>query len=248
MALAVSVLRCFREGLDAVSQRAAVNLALIEADYRAGVLSLRAIAKRHGCSEGAVRKWAKKAVDAQGEPAPWSRDLKPQVRERAESILAQDPAKSAPHVRAAVRTPHPVTQIARTDFGAHDAVLIETGARAIVRVVETHRSALARAKQLTLTLLDQLESESDRKSQAPATLSVRAAALRHLVASLQVLVLLERDVYGVATCPEVSSSPALAPADAEARRRTFDEIRQRVAAYSLSRDSAASLTPLVSGP
>ena len=57
----------------------------IEADYRAGVLSLREVAARGGVTDGAVRKRAKKLG--------WSRDLTAPIRARADELI-----------RSAVRT------------------------------------------------------------------------------------------------------------------------------------------------
>ena len=52
----------------------------IEADYRAGILSLREIAARHGCTEGAIRKRAKRDG--------WTRaELKAHIIERSRAAL-----------------------------------------------------------------------------------------------------------------------------------------------------------------
>jgi len=57
------------------------DLEAIEADYRAGQLSLRAIADKHGCSEGSIRKWALKYG--------WSRDLSEKVKVVTKAKIAK---------------------------------------------------------------------------------------------------------------------------------------------------------------
>lgn len=63
----------------------------IEGDYRAGVLTGRAIARKYGCSESAIRKKAEKNG--------WVQDPTGTVRERVKANLAgagaQDPAQDA---------------------------------------------------------------------------------------------------------------------------------------------------------
>lgn len=91
----------------------------IERAYRAGQLSIRAIAERHGVTEGAVRKRAKKEG--------WLRDLTDQVKSAAKEKL----------VRSAVRTVG-TQQQARTD-----AEIIEEASDAAAAVVLAHRAGLA---------------------------------------------------------------------------------------------------------
>ncbi|MAF34297.1 hypothetical protein CMO91_00455 [Candidatus Woesearchaeota archaeon] len=57
------------------------DIEAIEADYRAGQLSLRAIADKHGCSEGSIRKWALKYG--------WSRDLSEKVKVVTKAKIAK---------------------------------------------------------------------------------------------------------------------------------------------------------------
>lgn len=89
----------------------------IERAYRAGSLSVRAIAENNGVTEGAVRKRAKKEG--------WTRDLASQVKTAARDKL----------VRSTVRTPS--TQ-PRTD-----AEIIEEASDQAASVVLAHRTGLA---------------------------------------------------------------------------------------------------------
>ncbi|MFJ2526211.1 hypothetical protein ACIOWB_24105 [Pseudomonas capeferrum] len=89
----------------------------IERAYRAGLLSVRAIADGNGVTEGAVRKRAKKEG--------WARDLANQVKTAARDKL----------VRSAVRT---VSTQPRTD-----AEIIEEASDQAASVVLAHRTGLA---------------------------------------------------------------------------------------------------------
>ncbi|MCE1084576.1 hypothetical protein LU642_28750 [Pseudomonas asiatica] len=89
----------------------------IERAYRAGSLSVRAIAENNGVTEGAVRKRAKKEG--------WARDLASQVKTAARDKL----------VRSSVRIPS--TQ-PRTD-----AEIIEEASDQAASVVLAHRTGLA---------------------------------------------------------------------------------------------------------
>ncbi|MCF5715156.1 hypothetical protein I9H06_16430 [Pseudomonas tremae] len=94
----------------------------IERAYRAGSLSVRAIAENSSLTEGAVRKRAKKEG--------WTRDLANQVKAAARDKL----------VRSSVRTPS--TQL-RTD-----AEIIEEASDQAASVVLAHRVGLAQWRSI----------------------------------------------------------------------------------------------------
>lgn len=58
-----------------------VDLEALEADYRAGRLTLRDIAEQHGCSEGLVRKYARRRG--------WVRDLSEKIAKQARAEVAR---------------------------------------------------------------------------------------------------------------------------------------------------------------
>jgi transposase len=231
---------------------AVVDLAAIEADYRAGVMSLRTIAAKHGVSEAVVRKWARKAVDGEGTSAPWTRDLKPAVKARVAEILAQDRRKSAAHVRAAVRTPHARTEIVRRErTQTEEAEIVEVASRAVVQVVRDHRQSILAGQRTVSMLLRQLddaaahridfeeeienETFGDRGGARRASmlravsLPAHAGVIRDLAVAMKYLVGLERQAFGlgVAEDPTPPSAPrALPTADAG----VFDQIRAKARA------------------
>lgn len=111
----------------------------IERAYRAGSLSVRAIAENNSLTEGAVRKRAKKEG--------WTRDLAHQVNTAARDKL----------VRSAVRTPS--TQ-PRTD-----AEIIEEASDQAASVVLAHRVGLAQwrsiADKLSVALAEMTVDEDN---------------------------------------------------------------------------------------
>lgn len=112
----------------------------IERAYRAGSLSIRTIAERHGVSDTAIRKKAK----ALG----WARDLSDQVRKEVRSKL----------VRGEVRN----------DQGANcelDAEIIEEAAEEGARVVRSHRRDIRKATNLANLLMDDLLSTIQRREE-----------------------------------------------------------------------------------
>ena len=54
----------------------------VEADYRPNKLSLRAIGDKHGCTEGAIRKKAKKEG--------WVRDLAEKIKSKADDLVRRE--------------------------------------------------------------------------------------------------------------------------------------------------------------
>ncbi|AFC85906.1 hypothetical protein [Frateuria aurantia] len=185
------------------STKPATDWERIEADYRAGVLSIREIAGNHGITDTAIRKRAK----AHG----WERDLAEKIRAKAESK---------------VRSAEVRTQV-RTEGAISDRELIEANAEVIANVRMAHRQDIGRARSLAMSLLAELESQThhldmvdqlrdlvvnsedgiDAKLltmfQAVTSLPGRTKTMKELADSLQKLVTLERDAYGLAEASKV---------------------------------------------
>ena len=180
----------------------------IEADYRAGVLSLREIATKDGSvTEGAIRKRAKKLE--------WTRDLAARIASKAEDLVR----KEAVRVEGTqLKTANPVAE----------RVIVEANAEAIANVRISHRKDIGKARDICLSLLGELDVASrealtiqqladlldkaeksdggkgmsdsiwkalDRAMQLPG----RAGTLKSLTDSLKTLVTLEREAWGVPT-------------------------------------------------
>lgn len=107
----------------------------IESAYRAGVLSVRELAGKYGISHQAISKRAKKDG--------WERDLKAKVQAKADALVAK----------------REVARQVATESTISERQLIEATAEVIATVRMEHRSDIRRARTLTNSLLEELESE-----------------------------------------------------------------------------------------
>ena len=171
----------------------------IEADYRAGIKTLRQIAGEHGVTHGAINKRAKRDG--------WSRDLSAKIAAKADELVS----------KSAVSTP--VSSEARIA----ERELIDANAQAIVSVRLSHRRDIQRSRSITMRLLEELELQSGRENaelleqlgelmrreddrgqdklndlyQKIISLPGRAKTMKDLGESLRVLVTLERQAFGL---------------------------------------------------
>lgn len=108
----------------------------IEREYRAGQISIRAIASAHAISEGAIRKAAK--------AGQWQRSLVEKVRAAVRDTLVRGDG----------------TQDGTQSHNA-DAEIIDTAAARGVELVRQHRRSLGRAQTIIEKLLAELERHTD---------------------------------------------------------------------------------------
>lgn len=170
----------------------------IEAQYRAGAMSLREIAAEHGITEGAIRKRAKRDE--------WIRDLAEKVRIKADDLVRKE------QVRNSVRIETPTERQVINEVAATEAH---------VRI--SQRSDISRSRALCMSLLAELEAqtadvpslaalgemmraEDDRGIdklnelyRAVIGLPERTKTMKALSDSLKNLVALEREAYGIQT-------------------------------------------------
>ena len=178
----------------------------IEAEYRAGSLSVREIARQAGLTEGAIRKRAK----AEG----WERDLTEKVRKAARAKLVRELS----------------TQERRTS----DRETVESASSRQVEVVRQHQHAIGRGRNLTVRLLDELdattahigemeaeivaETRDDKNGTRRAamlravSLPGRAGVIRDLSTAAKNWVALERQAFGID-----DRAPGDSPADGIAK-------------------------------
>lgn len=162
----------------------------IHAEYRAGQLSNVLLGKKHGVSEGAIRKRAK----AEG----WQKDLAGAVRERVREKL----------VREEVREPN-----------VRDEVIVETAASTGAEVVRRHRRDIAKGHGLVNILFQQLEAAATNREEIEdaifeetkgddntqrrtrmlkaVSLSTHAGVLRDLSTALKNFIPLERQAFNL---------------------------------------------------
>lgn len=192
----------------------------IEADYRAGIKTLRQIAGEHGVTHGAINKRAKRDG--------WSRDLSVKIAAKADELVS----------KSAVSTP------VSTDSRISERAVIDANAQAIVSVRLSHRRDIQRSRGIAMRLFDELELQSgpenaalleqlgelmrreDERGQDKLndlyhkiiSLPGRAKTMKDLGESLRVLVTLERQAFGLDTAGpdgEAQNGPAKQLTDAE---------------------------------
>lgn len=196
----------------------------IEAQYSAGTMSLREIAAAHDITEGAIRKRAKKDG--------WTRDLSARVHAKADAIVR----------KALVEVEQPKE---RGPITATEAQTIEVEAAVQARIRLAHRSNITRLRDLALKLITECEAESDQPEvfeqlgeimrkpdekgqdrlndayQKAISLPQRIKGVKELTETLQRLVTMERESYGITAVVEPPATPAnLDPVEA-ARRLAF---------------------------
>jgi uncharacterized membrane protein len=190
----------------AQQKKAAPDWERIEADYRAGILSVREIAGTHGLTEGAIRKRAKRD--------DWQRDLSKRIQDKAEAL---------------VRTSEVRTEV-RTENAPSDAVIVEANAKVIADIRLAHRKDISRARKVAMSLLGELEIATDnielfeelgnflrsdddkgqdkRNDVYQRVISSvgRIDSMKKLSDTLKTLVGLEREAYGVGNEPTGGNS------------------------------------------
>lgn len=142
----------------------------IEGDYRAGVKSLRSIAREHGISEAYIRKRAK-AED-------WSRDLADRIRATAKMQLAVKRAPSASDKRLARQ---------------REQAIIEAAAASQVEVIERHRKQVAQLSRDR----DKLAKHLGALVEDAADLGACVVVLEKLTGITERIIKMDRQAYGL---------------------------------------------------
>lgn len=119
-------------------KKAALDWERIEADYRAGLLSVREIAAAHGISHTAIQKRAK------ADP-PWERDLSKRIQAKADVLVAKREV---------------ATQVATETKAATDRVIVDANAEVIAGIRLSHRKDINRSRTLAMALLGELEAQT----------------------------------------------------------------------------------------
>ena len=150
------------------AQRKQLDWEKIEVEYRAGVLSLRELAKKYGCVEGAIRRRAK----AYG----WDRDLSARIEQAVRTKI----------VRTSVRT--------EADK-ATDREIVEANAEAILRVRMEHRSDIQVAKGRVSDLFARLERRDGGAEEL--SFKDEVDCTRKLVDAARVVISMEREAWDI---------------------------------------------------
>jgi len=144
----------------------------IEADYRAGQISVREIGRRYDISDKAIRNKAK----ANG----WKRDLTSAVKKEVLSKLVR--TKSAPN--------------------EDDADIIERASDEILEVIKCHRKAIEEQKRILNDIVKKLDSEMkadhvEGKGSRTITTYSASVILKSCSQILTNLIKLERQLYNL---------------------------------------------------
>lgn len=128
-----------------MSEEKQPDWALIEAEYRAGVKSLRQIGADHGVSEGAIRKRAKKDE--------WTRDLASRIQAKADELVRTEV------VRNTVRSEGDAYPVRMTtpEKAATEREVVEVNAQQQFMVRMQSREDVLRLERLVRSLMGELE-------------------------------------------------------------------------------------------
>lgn len=213
------------------------NWAIIEADYRVGIKSLRQIAGDHSITEGAIRKRAKKE--------DWVRDLAERVRQRADELVRKEAVRS--EVRENTRVP--------------EREIIETNAQMQADKLLEHRADIVRYRRLCQTMLAELEAESenpeifaelgeilgspdekgqDRLNEAykkAISLPQRIDGVKKLAETLKTLIGLERQAFGISDTSEGDKAPLQAKPTIDAKNLSMAALVEIMAAADAAKRS-----------
>jgi hypothetical protein len=169
-----------------------IDWAAVEADYRPNKLSLREIGKKHGCTEGAIRKRAKKEG--------WVRDLSEKIKNKADDLVRREAVRSS-------------TQ--------NESDIVNANALNSATIQINEREDVTKARAIAMTLLSELESQvtstelyenlgellQSQDEKTPAKLNDlyqkvisfpgRVDGMKKLSDALKTLIDLERKVYKI---------------------------------------------------
>lgn len=215
-------------------EQIAARDAVIEADYRAGLKPLRQIGKEHSLSHA----WIDKMAKARG----WTRDLTAKIRAKADAKVA----------KAAV-----TKEVNKEGRLATEAVVVEANATAQYEVRIRQRGSIDRLSKLVDSLTGELEfqcadpkklaqemldlahptgegeDENDRRQAARRLLerhlghAARVATVKQLSETLEKLVRMERQAWGIAD-DDPGDNPAHPATAAAAGGRTLSDAERAV--------------------
>jgi hypothetical protein len=227
-----------------------VDWEAIERDYRAGVLSLREISKKHGMAPSSGHAQIKRHAD-KADP-PWERDLQAKVQAKAESIVRKRVLREDQLTAGRVLEP----------------AIIEANAQAIATVRVAHRDDIGQARVLSSKLRQHLEHVAanpelyadlgvlmrrpDDKGldklndiyMATIQLPAQVKMIKDLASAMDSLIGLEREAWSIGVDKEGGETGSLSRSLTDAERVTrltnlLDTARSRAALLPPGEDAAA---------
>ena len=184
-----------------MAERKQVDWESVERDYSAGLLSLREIGDKHGVTEGAIRKRAKKEE--------WIRDLTAKIAKKSDDLVRKEMVRSE----------------VRSEKAISEKEIIEVNAQAIVNIKLAHRGDIRKSKNIVNALFDELELTTDNRElfeqlgellrqesesgqdklndiyKKCISMSQRIDGVKKLTDALKTMIGLEREAYDIQSTP-----------------------------------------------
>jgi hypothetical protein len=179
---------------------------VIERLYRAGILSIREIARETNTPENNIRYHAKKYG--------WSRDLTDAVRQASRAKMIENLAQGVEMNKGAKKNAN--EEVIRLLTGSTDEQIIEEAAKTQVEVVRQHQKTLGAGHSLAMRMLNELDATTTHHGEltdmikstiAPRrqgavlnaiSLGQRATTMRDLAQAVRLWVVLERQAFSIA--------------------------------------------------
>ena len=137
-------------GKAAAPKRKRVDWEAVERDYRAGKLTLREMAAKHGCTNGRIAQVAKEKA--------WTRgDLKEQVQQATQALLIAEEVSN---------------EVSRLKQGLSETVV--SAAETNRQVILAHRGRVAQATDVAMRMLAELDATTNKADQIAAMFEVLA--------------------------------------------------------------------------
>ena len=214
----------YRRNTMAQEKKPAPDWGRIEADYRAGLLSVREIAAAHSISHTYINTRAKKFG--------WVRDLSKRIQDKAEALVSTATVSNG----------------VSTETALSDKAIVEANAQVIAGIRLAHRKDISKSRRLAMSMLDELEvvtdnrdlfeelgeilrSEDDRGNdrrndiyQKVISSAGRVDSMKKLAETLKTLIGLEREAYGLADEAPPAAAPSVVVNNAPSA--TLAEIQQ----------------------
>ena len=189
-----------------MAERKQVDWESVERDYSAGLLSLREIGDKHGVTEGAIRKRAKKEE--------WIRDLTAKIAKKSDDLVRKE------MVRSEVRSEKIISE----------KEIIEVNAQAIVNIKLAHRGDIRKSKNIVNALFDELELTTDNRElfeqlgellrqesesgqdklndiyKKVISMPQRIDGVKKLTDALKTMIGLEREAYDITAAPTATDN------------------------------------------
>lgn len=177
-----------------MSDKDDIDWLAVEADYRPNILSLRAIGDKYGCTEGAIRKRAKKEG--------WVRDLSEKIKSRADDLVRRELARNSTQNESDIINAN-ATNSAAIQIAERKDV---SKARDIVMSLFGELEHQVNNKELYEKLGEILEEQNDSKMvelyRKVSSFAGRVGSMKSLSDALKTMIELERRVYKIDADPE----------------------------------------------